>query len=111
MSDPIATEVVSSAQLGVRELEDDSLVIDARSPHEYAEDHLPGAVNLPVVDDEQYAEVGIRQKSDKHGAYLIGVEYSLRNIADQIKPLISRYDSSDRRGAITTRWRGRRLIT
>jgi hypothetical protein len=39
----------------------------------------------------EFAEVGIRHKTDTHGAYLIGVEYSLRNIADQIKPLISRY--------------------
>ncbi|AKJ30025.1 tRNA 2-selenouridine synthase [Caldimonas brevitalea] len=73
-----------------------ALVIDARSPHEYNEDHVPGAVNLPVVDDEQYAEVGIRHKTDKHGAYLIGVEYSLQNIARHIKPLISRYTPQDR---------------
>ena len=83
-------------ELGIRESHDYSLVIDARSPREYADDHLPGAVNLPVVDDDQYAEVGTRHKSDKHVAYLIGVEYSLRNIADQIKPLISRYSNADR---------------
>jgi tRNA 2-selenouridine synthase len=86
----------SPRELGIREFDDYSLVIDARSPHEYAEDHVPGAVNLPVVDDAQYAEVGIRHKTDKHGAYLVGVEYSLRNIADQIKPLISRYGETDR---------------
>jgi tRNA 2-selenouridine synthase len=89
MSDPIQA-------LGVRELRDYALIIDARSPHEFAEDHLPGAVNLPVVDDEQYAEVGIRHKTDKHGAYLVGVEFSLRNIAEQIRPLISRFTPSDR---------------
>lgn len=88
--------LVHPAQLDVREFSDYSLVIDARSPREFAEDHLPGAVNLPVVDDVQYAEVGTRHKSDKHSAYLIGVEYSLRNIADQIKPLISRFDDKDR---------------
>lgn len=94
---PVAPSgMVSPEQIGVREFADYSLVIDARSPREYTEDHLPGAVNLPVVDDAQYAEVGTRHKSDKHGAYLIGVEYSLRNIADQIKPLISRYGETDR---------------
>jgi tRNA 2-selenouridine synthase len=96
MSPAETSGVVSPQQIGVREFADYSLVIDARSPHEYAEDHLPGAVNLPVVDDAQYAEVGTRHKSDKHSAYLIGVEYSLRNIADQIKPLISRYGEADR---------------
>lgn len=33
-------------------------IIDVRSPSEYAEDHLPGAINLPVLDDAQRAEVG-----------------------------------------------------
>jgi tRNA 2-selenouridine synthase len=87
---------VSAEALGVREFAHYALVIDARSPREYAEDHIPGAVNLPVVDDEQYAEVGTRHKTDKHGAYLVGVEYSLRNIADRIQPLISRYGERDR---------------
>ena len=63
---------VSMSELGIRELRDYSLVIDARSPREYADDHLPGAVNLPVVDNDQFAEVGTRHKSDKHVAYLIG---------------------------------------
>jgi tRNA 2-selenouridine synthase len=80
----------------VRDFSDYSLVIDARSPHEYAEDHLPSSVNLPVVNDTEYAEVGIKHKDDTHAAYLIGVEYSLRNIAEQIKPLIARYARSDR---------------
>lgn len=90
------SQLSSTESLGVRDFCDYSLVIDARSPREFAEDHLPGAVNLPVVDDLQYAEVGTRHRTDKHGAYLVGVEYSLRNIADQIKPLISRYGESDR---------------
>jgi HEAT repeat protein/rhodanese-related sulfurtransferase len=33
-------------------------VIDARSTGEFAEDHLPGAVNLPVLSDIERAEVG-----------------------------------------------------
>ena len=73
-----------------------ALVIDARSPHEYEEDHLPGAINLPVVDDAEFAEVGITHKTDKHGAYLIGVGYSLRNMAEHIKPLIAKYGKQDR---------------
>lgn len=87
---------VHPKQLEVRDFASYALVIDARSPREFAEDHLPGAVNLPVVNDDEYAEVGTRHKTDKHGAYLIGVEYSLRNIASQIKPLISRYTPQDR---------------
>jgi len=33
-------------------------IIDVRSPAEFAEDHLPGAINLPVLSDEERAEVG-----------------------------------------------------
>lgn len=33
-------------------------VIDVRSPSEFAEDHIPGAINLPVLSDEERAEVG-----------------------------------------------------
>lgn len=57
------------------------LVIDARSPREYEEDHLPGATNLPVVGNAEYAEVGTLHRTDTHQAYLTGVAYSLKNIA------------------------------
>ncbi|MGB6113982.1 MAG: rhodanese-like domain-containing protein, partial [Comamonas sp.] len=33
-------------------------VIDARSPAEFAEDHIPGAINCPVLDDAERAAVG-----------------------------------------------------
>lgn len=33
-------------------------VIDVRSPGEFAEDRIPGAVNLPVLSDAERAEVG-----------------------------------------------------
>ena len=33
-------------------------IVDARSPAEYAEDHLPGAVNWPVLDNDERREVG-----------------------------------------------------
>lgn len=33
-------------------------IIDARSPAEFAEDHIPGAINCPVLDDEERAIVG-----------------------------------------------------
>ncbi|QUJ78192.1 tRNA 2-selenouridine(34) synthase MnmH [Sulfitobacter albidus] len=33
-------------------------IIDVRAPSEFAEDHLPGAINLPVLSDSERAEVG-----------------------------------------------------
>ena len=81
---------------GVKEFGAYTLVIDARSPHEYAEDHIPNAINLPVVDDVEFAEVGITYAKDPHAAYLIGAEHSLRNIAKHVRTHISHYSSNDR---------------
>ena len=36
----------------------DHLIVDVRAPLEFAEGHIPGAVNLPLLDDRQRAEVG-----------------------------------------------------
>ncbi|HYA76145.1 MAG TPA: rhodanese-like domain-containing protein, partial [Burkholderiaceae bacterium] len=33
-------------------------LIDVRSPSEFAQDHLPGAVNFPVLDDAERSRVG-----------------------------------------------------
>ena len=51
---------------------------------------------MPVVNDDQYAEVGATHRHDKHAAYLIGVEYSLRNMAQHVRPLLSRFGPEDR---------------
>jgi len=37
-------------------------IIDVRAPAEYAEDHLPGAISLPVLDDAERARVGTTYK-------------------------------------------------
>lgn len=73
-----------------------ALVIDARSEREYAEDHVPGAVNLPVVDSDEYAEVGTTHKTDKHRAYQIGVSYALKNMSRAIDSLIGKYPKDAR---------------
>ncbi len=35
-----------------------ALFLDTRSPAEFAEDHLPGAVNIPILSDEERAVIG-----------------------------------------------------
>lgn len=78
------------------EFQDYDLIIDARSPREFEEDHIPGAVNLPVVDNDEYAEVGTLHRTDPMAAYRIGVRYSLLNIARHIDQHVSRYDRNAR---------------
>ena len=36
-------------------------IIDVRAPREFAEDHLPGAVNLPVLNDDERALENFRR--------------------------------------------------
>lgn len=78
-------QVVTVAQL---DLFDE--VIDVRSPSEYAEDHVPGAINCPVLDDAERAEVGTLYKqvspfaARKRGAALVA-----RNIAKHIEQVFS----------------------
>jgi len=57
-------------------------LIDARSPSEYAEDHLPGAINLPVLDDAERARVGtIYTRDSKFEARKLGAALVARNVA------------------------------
>jgi tRNA 2-selenouridine synthase len=73
-----------------------ALVIDARSEREYSEDHVPGALNLPVVDNEEYAQVGTTHRTDTHRAYLIGVSYALKNMSRAIDELVAHYPKDAR---------------
>ncbi|MGO4907721.1 tRNA 2-selenouridine(34) synthase MnmH [Pseudorhodobacter sp. W20_MBD10_FR17] len=57
----MALTLTSFAQLARLGFDD---IIDVRSPAEFAEDHIPGAINLPVLDDAQRAEVGTIYKQD-----------------------------------------------
>ena len=45
-------------------------VADVRSPGEYAIGHIPGAVNIPLFDDDQRAEVGTvyKKEGNKRGS-------------------------------------------
>ena len=54
-------------------------VIDVRSPSEFAEDHVPGALNLPVLDDAQRAEIGtIYVQKSRFLANRLGAAYVAR---------------------------------
>lgn len=67
-------------------------VIDVRSPSEYAQDHLPGARNLPVLSDAERARVGtIYVQQDRFLARKIGAALVARNAAAHLEgPLTER---------------------
>ncbi len=61
-------------------------VIDARSEGEYAEDHLPGAVNWPSLHDEERKIVGTKYKQiSQFEAKKLGAALVAKNIAEHIQ--------------------------
>ena len=61
-------------------------IIDVRSPTEYAEDHIPGAISAPVLDDAERAEVGTRHKWESpFEAKKVGAALIARNIARHLE--------------------------
>lgn len=75
-----------TAQEALLRLADFSTVIDARSEGEYAEDHLPGAVNWPSLNDEERKIVGTRYKQiNQFEAKKLGAALVAKNIAAHIQ--------------------------
>lgn len=67
-------------------------LIDVRSPAEFAEDHIPGAINLPVLSNEERAQVGtIYVQDSPFRARKLGAALVVRNAAAHLEgPLVDR---------------------
>ena len=71
------------------------VLIDARSPGEFAVDHIPGAVNLPVLSDAERAEVGtIYVQESRFKARRIGAAYVARNVARHMEAVMADWPGS-----------------
>ncbi|MES2298384.1 MAG: tRNA 2-selenouridine(34) synthase MnmH [Pseudomonadota bacterium] len=93
-------------------LEQFDAIIDVRSPSEYALDHIPGAVNFPVLDDAQRIVVGTLDKqvnsfeAKKVGAALVSknigryLEENWLDMPRDWKPLIYCWRGGNRSGAM-----------
>jgi tRNA 2-selenouridine synthase len=80
-------------------------IIDARSPAEYAEDHLPGAISLPVLDDAERASVGTLYKQvSPFAARRLGAALVARNIAQHLVNALARFPKEWR--PLVYCWRG-----
>jgi tRNA 2-selenouridine synthase len=80
-------------------------VIDVRSPAEFAEDHVPGAINLPVLDNAERARVGtIYKQVSPFDARKIGAALVFRNAAHHIETSLSHHGGAWR--PLVYCWRG-----
>lgn len=101
-------------------------IIDVRSPAEFEEDHIPGAINCPVLDNDQRVRIGTLYKQvSPFEAKKIGAALIAENIGAHLrqhfldhpinwKPLIYCWRGGNRSGAMTTvlrsvGWRARQL--
>lgn len=94
------------------QLEQFDAIIDVRSPSEFAEDHIPGAINCPVLSDEERVRVGTMYKQvNAFEAKKVGAALVARNIAHHIdtvfgkeprewKPLIYCWRGGNRSGSM-----------
>jgi tRNA 2-selenouridine synthase len=65
-------------------------IIDCRSPSEYAEDHVPGAISAPVLDDGERATVGTLYKQHSpFEAKKLGASLVAKNVARHVDTLFA----------------------
>ncbi len=88
-------------------------IIDVRSPAEFALDHIPGAINCPVLDDAERVTVGTLYKqvnafeAKKVGAALVAknigrhIEEHFIQMPKEWKPLIYCWRGGNRSGSLS----------
>lgn len=70
-------------------------IVDVRSPAEFADDHLPGAINLPVLDDAERAHVGtVYKQQSPFLARKIGAALVARNVARHLETALAQCEKS-----------------
>jgi len=83
-----------------------ALLVDARSPAEFAEATIPGAINVPILDNAERAEVGtIYKQTGKQQARRRGVEIVAPKVPALVEEVASR-QASTALPAIVFCWRG-----
>jgi tRNA 2-selenouridine synthase len=67
---------------------EDYTFVDVRAPIEFKEDHIPGAINIPLLSDEERAIVGtLYKKEGKENAIDKGLEF----ISPKLPEMINKY--------------------
>jgi tRNA 2-selenouridine synthase len=107
----VSVQTIAAAD-AIARLHEFGSIIDARSPAEYAEDRLPGALNWPSLDDEERKLIGTIYtqvnpfEAKKRGAALVAANIARhieRDVIDQPRtwqPLVYCWRGGNRSGAL-----------
>ncbi len=79
-------------------------IIDLRTPKEFEEDHIPGAINFPILTNEERHEVGTLYKKDPDRAKNLALVYGHEKLEDLQKKI--RIYSRENRQVIFYCYRG-----
>lgn len=121
-----ARKSVKNLLVSIDRLRDFDEIVDVRTPLEFAEDHVPGAINAPVLSNEERVIVGTMYKQvSPFEATRVGAAMVARNIAHHLdtlfadkprnwRPLVYCWRGGKRSGAMTTwlnmiGWQARQL--
>jgi tRNA 2-selenouridine synthase len=79
----VAIALTSLSQVAALGFDD---IIDVRAPAEWAEDHIPGAISLPVLDDAERSRVGtIYKRESPFQARKVGAALVAKNAAAHLE--------------------------
>lgn len=99
--------------MSIDKIDDFDEIIDVRSPAEYAEDHIPGAISAPVLSNEERARIGtLHKQASAFDAKKAGAALVARNIAAHLetrfggrprgwRPLVYCWRGGQRSGAMS----------
>jgi tRNA 2-selenouridine synthase len=123
---PHHPQPVKNLLVPIDRLGDFTEIVDVRTPLEFAEDHIPGAINAPVLSNEERVIIGTMYKQvSPFEATRVGAAMVARNIAHHLdtifadkprnwRPLVYCWRGGKRSGSMTTwlnmiGWQARQL--
>jgi len=69
---------------------DTHCIIDVRTPLEFAEDHLPCAINVPILTNEERVEIGtLHKESGPQKARMRGLELTCGRFAAMVRDVVA----------------------
>ena len=79
-------------------------MVDVRTPLEFADDHIPGAINVPLLSNEERVEIGtLYKQSGPHPARIRGLELTAPKLPAMVAEIVA---AAGGRPILVCCWRG-----